>query len=84
MVATLKKAFDYSCNRVYKKINTRQKQNVVEPTKTPDNPFYTVVPLNSKLKFIDKRNGKDKIKEYIFKNCKRIRISKDKTQITIS
>lgn len=55
MVATLKKAFDYSCNRVYKKINTRQKQNVVEPTKTPDNPFYTVVPLNSKLKFIDKR-----------------------------
>lgn len=55
MVATLKKAFDYSCNRVYKKINTRQKQNVVEPIKTPDNPFYTVVPLNSKLKFIDKR-----------------------------
>ena len=55
MVATLKKAFDYSCNRVYKKINTRQKQNVVESTKTPDNPFYTVVPLNSKLKFIDKR-----------------------------
>ena len=55
MVATLKKAFDYSCNRVYRKINTRQKQNVVEPTKTPDNPFYTVVPLNSKLKFIDKR-----------------------------
>ncbi len=55
MVTTLKKAFDLSCNRVYKQINTRQKQNVVEPTKTPDNPFYTVVPLNSKLKFIDKR-----------------------------
>ena len=45
---------------------------------------YSSIPRIKELKFIDKRNGKDKIKEYVFKNCKRIRISKDKTQITIS
>lgn len=56
MISTLKKAFDYSSNRVYKKVNLRQKTNaVVEPYRQISNPYHTVVPLNEKLKFVDNR-----------------------------
>lgn len=53
MVTTLKKAFDISSNRVYKKIQFGKTTPKEIKEQIPQNANYTRVPLHPKLKFID-------------------------------